>query len=127
MSLLIGKHIYSVLTSDEDVSSMIGERVYPIAIPEGADRPYVVFSDINAVGEYTKDGWVGDVTQVTLLCVAEKYESAADLAENVRITLEQSKKQYDGYTIGGAELKKSADTYENGVYVIVLNFEFETF
>lgn len=28
MSLLIGKHIYSVLTSDEDVSSMIGERVY---------------------------------------------------------------------------------------------------
>ena len=44
MSLLIGKHIYSVLTSDEDVSSMIGERVYPIAIPEGADRPYVILT-----------------------------------------------------------------------------------
>ncbi|MCD8135711.1 MAG: DUF3168 domain-containing protein [Parabacteroides gordonii] len=127
MSLLIGKHIYSVLTSDKDVAGIVKERVFPPAIPEGTERPFVVFKDINVAGEYSKDGWISDTTQVTVMCVADKYESAADLAENVRITLEQSKKQYDGYTIGGAELKKSADTYENGVYVIVLNFEFETF
>ena len=127
MSLLIGKHIYSVLTSDKDVSNIVGERVFPPAIPEGTEHPFVVFKDINVAGEYSKDGWVGDTTQVTVMCVADKYESAADLAENVRIALEQSKKQYDGYTIGSAELKKSADTYENGVYVIVLSFEFETF
>ncbi|WP_455639770.1 tail completion protein gp17 [Parabacteroides sp.] len=127
MSLLIGKHIHSVLTSDDDVKGLVKGRVFPLVIPEGTDRPFVVFNDINVVGEYTKDGWIGDTTQVTVMCVADKYESAADLAENVRITLEQSKKHYDSYTIGGGELKKSADAYENGVYVIVLNFEFETF
>lgn len=127
MSLLIGKHIYSVLISDSNVSNIVGERVFPLVIEEGSERPFVVFNDINVAGEYSKDGWGGDTTQVSVMCVADKYESAADLAENVRITLEQSKKQYDGYTIGGAELKKSADAYENGVYVIALNFEFETF
>lgn len=127
MSLLIGKHIYSVLTSDKDVADKVGERVFPLVIPEGTDHPFVVFNDINVIGEYSKDGWIGDTSQVAVMCVGDTYESAADLAENVRITLEQSKKRYDGYTIGGAELKKSADTYENGVYVIVLNFEFETF
>ena len=127
MSLLIGKHIYSVLTSDNDVNGLVEERVFPLVIPDGADRPFAVFNDINVVGEYTKDGWAGDVTQATVMCVADKYESAADLAESVRIMLEHSKKQYDGYTIGSAELKKSGDSYQNGVYVIVLNFEFETF
>lgn len=127
MSLLIGKHIYSVLTSDEDVNGIVQGRVFPLAIEEGSERPFVVFNDINVTGEYTKDGWTGDTTQVAVMCVADTYESAADLAENVRITLELGKKQYDGYAIGGAELKKSADTYENGVYVIVLSFEFETF
>lgn len=127
MSLLIGKHIYDVLTSDNDVRGVVGERIFPLAIPEGAPRPFIVFSGVNVVGEYSKDGWTGDVTEVSVMCVADRYESAADLAENVRITLEQSQKRYDGYAIGGAELKKSTDTYENGVYVIVLNFEFETF
>lgn len=127
MSLLIGKHIYNALVSDDDVRNVVGERIFPLVIPEGAPRPFVVFSGVNVAGEYSKDGWIGDVTRVDVMCVADRYDSVADLAENVRITLEQSKKRYAEYTIASAELKKSTDTYENGVYVIVLSFEFETF
>lgn len=127
MSLLIGKHIYNALTEDAFVNNIIEGRVFPLAIPEGASYPYVVFSDINVIGDYSKDGWISDTTQVTVMCVSDKYESAADLSENVRITLEQGEKEYGGRTIGGAELKKSADAYENGAYVVVLIFEFETY
>lgn len=127
MSLLIGKHIYNALLSDSDVNAMVEGRIFPLVIQEGARRPFIVFNEVNVIGEYTKDGAAGDIATVNVICVADTYEDTADLAHNVRIALEQSEKQYDEYSTGGAELKKSSDAYENGVYVIILNLEFETF
>ncbi|RHJ76223.1 DUF3168 domain-containing protein [Parabacteroides sp. AM08-6] len=126
MSLLIGNHIFSVLTSDEDVKRIVEERIFPIVVPEQTKKSFVLYDEINVSGEYTKDGLIGDVTCVSVKCASERFETVSILADNVRMVLESSSKQYEGYSIEGSCLKNSTVGYDSGLYVFVLNFEFQT-
>lgn len=126
MSLLIGVHIYSALAMDEDVKAIVEDRIFPVVVPEHTDKSFVMYDGINVAGEYTKDGLIGDVTNVTVKCVSNKFDTASSLAENVRIVMERHNNKYEGYSIEGAELKNSSVEYESGLYIFVLNFEFQT-
>ncbi|WP_303141202.1 DUF3168 domain-containing protein [uncultured Parabacteroides sp.] len=126
MSLLIGVHIHGVLSADEDVKSIVEDRIFPVVVPEHTDKSFVVYDGISVVGEYTKDGLIGDVTNVSVKCVSNKFDTVSRLAENARIALEDCKKGYEGYSVEGAELKNSSVEYESGLYIFVLNFEFQT-
>lgn len=126
MSLLIGIHINSVLAADGDVKTIVGDRIFPIVVPEYTDKSFIVYDGINVAGEYTKDGPAGDMTNVSVKCVSAKFDMASNLAEYTRIALENCRKVYEGYSVEWSELKSSSVEYESGLYIFVLNFEFQT-
>lgn len=126
MSLLIGNYIFSRLSSDEDVARIVGDRIFPIAIPELTNKNFIQYDGISVKGEYTKDGLVSDNVAVSVKCASNKFGTASVLADNVRIVLESSSVKYDSYSIGCAELENSSVGYDSGLYVFELNFKFQT-
>ena len=41
-SILIGKLIYSTIQASNDVTAIVGDRVYPIVAPNDTDFPFIV-------------------------------------------------------------------------------------
>lgn len=122
MSLLIGNYIYQALSTDQDLSALVDDRIYPVAIPEGSTFPFVVYSGINAVGEYTKDGCVADRVNFQVACVARSYTEVTQIADKVRVIIEQIRGENEDSCTNNFELVGSSDGYEVDAYVIVLNF-----
>lgn len=129
MSLKTGNYIYSALQQDEELSNLVGDKIYPVAIPGGTKYPFIVYSNISASGEYTKDGCVGDRVSFTVMCVSETYTQGIEIAENARIAIEQISVQDDESSTGEFELVSSSDSIDSSgeVYMIILNFTAKTY
>ena len=56
MSILISKHIVKQLSADPEIVKSVGDRIYPIVIPEGSNYPFIMFEDYGSGPETTKDG-----------------------------------------------------------------------
>lgn len=127
MSLRIGQFIKNVLESDIEVGVLVEDRIYPVAIPQGTEKPFVCYSNINILGEYTKDGWIGDTTTLNIICVSDNYEEAVDLADNARVALEGANRFYAGIgRISEGQMLSSEFSYENDLYVITMTMSFTT-
>ena len=89
----IETNLYSTLTGDSGVSSLIGTRVYPNLAPEGAANPLVTYQLVAGSREATIAG-VGDAVRkrIQLSCHANTYSSAKAVAAAVISALEG-----DGY------------------------------
>ena len=126
MSLLIGKHIYKVLSDDADIKAIVGDKIFPIVVQEGTLFPFIAFDGISVTGIYTKDGCIGDTTQLTINCIGQDFDTVATLAENVRLVLEQQSAEYGNYSIGSGELMGGGFDYDGQAFIAFLNFQFET-
>ena len=47
MSILISKHIVKQLSADPEIVKSVGDRIYPIVIPEGSNYPFIMLSLIH--------------------------------------------------------------------------------
>ena len=69
--------IVDVLLADNDVTALVGTRVYLAAVPEPATRPYVLLTGSGGEELQTSDGPAGlPVAVVELACVASTYIGA---------------------------------------------------
>ena len=113
MSVLIGLHIKRALEKNPDVVGFVGNRIYPIVVPEGVETyPFVCYDMNGGQGETTKDGTVDDVTTVNLSVLAKRYEDAILIGNAVRYAL-------DGYCPTYQEFKvtKTGNIVYNDEYV----------
>jgi hypothetical protein len=80
--------IRSLLTDDEDVAALVGNRVFFDAAPDGADRPHVVLTFTGAsrlrAGNQTES--TGPVL-MEAAAVASAYSAARDLADKMHRAL----------------------------------------
>lgn len=103
----IGKYIFSVLSADAAVSALVGNRIHPVFVPQGATFPCVAYMAKNEPFDQTKDhpGY-HDRAVVTLHLWAEYDERQAaysileDLDEAIRNALDF----VDG-TAGGVQVE----------------------
>ena len=56
MSILTGKFLVEKLQEASELSNSIGDRIYPIVIPNGSVYPFIVYEDSGQGGDETKDG-----------------------------------------------------------------------
>lgn len=137
MSLLIGVHVVDMLKRSEVINRMIGYvdeqgveqlRLYPIVAPEGAERPFVVYQNEGVVAGYTKDGVEGDTVVVDCRCVADEYNDAVVLAENVRVALEGKAWDHGLFAVNDCNLVGSDEAWlqEVDAYEVTVKMEFET-
>lgn len=86
---MIEKGVYSVLSSDSDITGLVSTRIYPIMAPQDATIPYLVyrraFTDHVQTKTRTNDTLLRATVSVT--GVAATYLAAKSLIDTVRQTL----------------------------------------
>src|SRR5690625_3309816 len=76
------------LLADVAVAAIAGDRVYPGRVPQGEDRPAVVFQVINSMPHYADEGEIRFVeSRVQLDCWASTYGDSMQLARAVKASL----------------------------------------
>ena len=73
-----------VLVDDSDVSGVVSTRVFPNYVPQGESLPAIVYNldDTKPIAHLS--GRSGVVADFEVLCLADGYGTAKDLAEKVR-------------------------------------------
>ena len=124
--LSIGLHIREVLASSPAFRAIAAERVFSFPAEHNAVLPYVTYSMSNLSPDYTKDGWGGDSTAVTVEVVAHDATKATALAEVVREVLEDKGVNYTDWSVGAGALTRAVSGYnlDLGLSVVSMDFAF---
>lgn len=121
-ALSINKYINKILTESDEVTELVSvQNIRPLILAPSV-FPYISFMHSNITSSYTKDGWVEDTTEVTIICVSDDYAQTVDIAEAVRELLEE--KQYKDQDIFISQIRligSTEDQIEN-VFVQRLSF-----
>lgn len=107
-----GLAIYHILYNDSNVSSTVGDRIYPELAPEGATTPYIVYSIVGNTPVDTKEETVIDEASIELFCVNNKYKNCMTMADDVRSAMDRA--QHTS-TAAGLEIDVQSIIYTNEV------------
>lgn len=89
--------LYSILSSTGAVTQLVGDRIYPVQIDQGAGLPAIAYQQISGPREHNVSGPIGWVrARYQITAWADTYLDAIDLATAIRVAV-------DGYsgTIAG--------------------------
>lgn len=100
MSILIGLHIVRALERNQVIKEMVGDRIYPIVVPQGVDRyPFIVYDMQGGSGTTTKDGTVDDAVTVQVSVIAKMHTQALNIGNAVRYALDGHCPTYEEFRI----------------------------
>lgn len=81
--------LYSYLTADANLTTLIGSRIYPNIIPEGSASPAVAYQRISSRRWHPHDGRGGLAqVRVQLTITGDSYQSVKGVAEAIREALD---------------------------------------
>lgn len=121
-SLSAGDIIYSVLSSDADISSRV-TKIYPVVEPVEAICPYIVYRRVGLSVMPQKSGQPGaDTLQIAVGVYAQHYEDSVDIAELVRSALDYKTYEIAGLRMRGCYLSGSSEEIEGDAFVQNLLF-----
>ena len=129
MSVLIGLHIKRVLANVEAVTRMVGNRIYPLVVPQGVDTfPFICYDMNGGMGDSTKDGVVDDVASVNISVIAKSYEEAITIGNAVRYAFEGKRAEYEEFSVTECMNVAYNDEYIDALdcYAVNLSMDFRT-
>ena len=122
-ALSINKYINKFLTESEAVTALVSvSNIRPLILAPTL-FPYVSFMHGNITSSYTKDGWIEDTTEVTIICVSDDYSQTIDIAEAVRELFEEKAYKDDDIYISQIRLNGSTEDQIENVFVQRLSFD----
>lgn len=123
MSIRAGAAIVEILTSDETIQRLVGDRVYPILSQEDTKFPYIAYRRKGLTPAYTKTPHkVEDSVYIDIAIVSDKYEESLDVAVVVLSVLEKKRGLFAGIDINEILLADSEEEAGEG-YMQRLEFE----
>lgn len=117
-AISVNKHIYSLLSNDNLLKEMVGEKIYPLVAEESVTYPFVIFTKETINGNYTKDLLIFDTATISVAIAANNYFETVSIAERVRAILENHRDSYF-YNI---QLENVTEEYLEDAYVQQLQF-----
>lgn len=104
--------LYAYLTADAGVSAVIGNRLYPLAIPQGATLPAAAYQRISYRNLLAHDGVTNYATvRVQITCTADTYDSAKSASEAIRQACDGYSGVMGAYTVHECEIVTMLDGY----------------
>ena len=82
------KSIYKLLSSNVELTSIVGNRMYPIIANEDTTFPFIVYQRDSVSAEYTKDWRTNDNINISINIASTTYNQSIDIAELVRTAIE---------------------------------------
>lgn len=107
-----GKEIYNILSSDTEVNRLVGEKIYPLIIPEGTKLPCIVYQR-NYSNTYSKDGLANSESNVDITIISLDYDEASEISIAVFNALNMKTND----TIKISRLISGDEVYAEGAYI----------
>jgi hypothetical protein len=119
--LAITIEIRSILLDSEEITSLIGKKIFPIVAPLKTEGDFIIYQRDGYKQEYTKMGVVRQIPTVFVNAVSDDYDRSLELASLIYEALEGDFSNPD-MTI---HLEDSTEDYSEGKYFQVLQFSVE--
>lgn len=117
-SLEVGKEIYSLLNGDSRLTTLVGNKIYPIIVEKETNYPFIVYKRSNIIPDYTKDFHLKDNVIIDIICVSNDYANGIEIAEIVRDILEDKRTN----DIQSIKLESADEDYIDDAFVQTLSF-----
>tara|TARA_R110002020_G_scaffold5323_1_gene22344 strand:+ start:16 stop:432 length:417 start_codon:yes stop_codon:yes gene_type:complete len=103
--------IRSRLTSQSSVTDLVSTRIYPLAAPQGASLPYVIY-DVGTDPVESMSGHAGlTFAGFSISCYATTYASVKAISEQIRLVLDGWSGTSEGVSIKSVIHGNSNDIY----------------
>ncbi len=79
-SIEIGKFIYSILSTDSRLATLVGNKIFPLIVENETTYPFIVYKRSDVQSNYTKDIHLSDDVYIDIVCVSENYLSGLKIA-----------------------------------------------
>ena len=129
MSILIGLHIKRTLEQTDAVTRFVGNRIYPLVVPQGVETyPFICYDVSGNSGDETKDGVVDDMATVSIAVIAKTYEDAIMIGNSVRYAFDGKNAEYDEFEVTECMNIMYNDEYIEALdaYAVNLSLDFRT-
>ena len=105
--------LYAHLTNDTGVNALVGSRVYPLQLSQGAALPAISYQRISGPREYDLAGPTGrSRPRMQIDCWANSYSTVKNLASKVISSLNGLNGNMGGVDVDGIELEGERDGFE---------------
>lgn len=88
--LSVISYLYDKITNNQELTSVLGDRIFPLVAEEGTEYPYLIMKLESILPAYSKDGRVYDNITVSTSVYAKDYKTVAEIQESVRSLLESN-------------------------------------
>lgn len=113
----IGETIYNILSTDTDVTALVGNKIYPIVADVNTSFPFIVYRKSSYTPSYTKDGISSKSATVEIVIASNTYNLGADIAEKVFKAISAADKKF--------RLVTNSDDYSEDTFIQYLTFNIE--
>jgi hypothetical protein len=87
---MIGKLIYSRLSTDGAILAYVGSKIYPDIVPQNVQYPFVVYTITNSTPVDYKDGQSNlEEIEIQIDVYTQNYDDTQDLANIIRNRLDR--------------------------------------
>ena len=122
MSILIGKHIKSVLSG---FSKKVTGGIYLEGLNRDTNYPYIIYNYSVQPDAETKDGSTYNC-DVSIIIYSTDGDASIELAEEVKKRMMESFSEYEEFKITDIEFSIYRGSHDNGVYTRELEFNIKT-
>lgn len=124
--------LYEYLSKDSDVKAIIGNRLYPVLLPQNAPLPSVVYTPVLAGYDFTLTGETMYVRQnIQFNCHGKTFKKARELSRLVKRKLQNYHGNMCGLQIEAVYIKSdflsdsnTALKFDTDEYMSVIELEF---
>lgn len=123
-SLSIGKAIYTILSSNEELTTLLGgdNKIFPLIVNTDTQLPFIVYKRLDIDQVDTKDKFIcQEAVNVQFAVVSEKYNKGVEIAEKLNEVL--TKKDYKNMGIVSVTLNSADEEYSEDSFVQVLTYK----
>ena len=129
----IGKAIYSILSNDSSVSSLVGTRIFPSRYIDESGKyqlPFISYQVVSVEPNNTKNGVsTYDYTTAQINIVGNSYNDVITLAQNVRTALDYTSGTYEGVVVDKIFYQDQNELYDDsagsiGLYGVAQDYRF---
>lgn len=110
--------LYSKLSGDSSISSIVGTRIYPVKMPDDPTFPVITYQRISSIREPTMSGrseYCDCIFQIDSWSLS--YDTTKQLAESIFLLLEGFKGVVSSVDIQAILTQNEIDLYEDDVKV----------
>lgn len=114
--MAIEDDLYTFVTADTDVAALVGNRMYPVVLPQSVTLPalrYLLSDDVPGQTQEGPDGLWRPRLQFD--CYATRRSQARDLARAVLARLNGYQGAMGGSTIGALQAQNQLEMFEETV------------